>query len=235
MSETQEEGLSALLHETRTFPPPAELAEEANAQAGIYAEADADRIGFWEAQARGLEWAQPWSTRARVGPPLRQVVRGRHAQRRRQLRRPPCRGRAGRPGGLPLGGRAGRHPDHHLCRPAGRGVPGRQRADRARRAGRRQGGHLPAHDPRGRRGHAGLRPPGRAAHGGVRRLLLRRAAQPHPRLRRPLRRHGGRRLPAGRGQRPQAGGRRGAGRMPGRREGARRAAHRPGRGLGRRA
>jgi acetyl-CoA synthetase len=62
VSATQEGGLSALLHETRTFPLPADLAQAANAQAGIYAEADADRIGFWEGQARGLEWAQPWSS-----------------------------------------------------------------------------------------------------------------------------------------------------------------------------
>ncbi len=62
MSETHEEGLSALLHETRTFAPPVELAKQANAQPGIYAEANADRIGFWETQARTLEWAQPWST-----------------------------------------------------------------------------------------------------------------------------------------------------------------------------
>ena len=40
MSETHEESLSALLHETRTFPPPEDLAKEANAQPGIYAEAD---------------------------------------------------------------------------------------------------------------------------------------------------------------------------------------------------
>ena len=196
MSETHEEGLSALLHETRTFVPPADLAKKANAQPGIYAEADADPIGFWEAQARELAWAQALVDGARVGPPLRQVVRRRHPQRRRQLRRPPRRGRPGRPGGLPLGGRAGRHPDHHLRRPVGFGLPGGQRAERARRAGRRQGGHLPADDPRGRRGHAGLRPAGGAAHRGLRRLLGRRAAQPHPRLRRPLRDHRRRRLSA---------------------------------------
>ena len=62
MSETHEEGLSALLHETRTFPPPGDLAKAANAQPGIYAEADKDRIGFWEEQARELDWVQPWST-----------------------------------------------------------------------------------------------------------------------------------------------------------------------------
>ena len=61
MSETREEGLSALLHETRTFAPPEELAKEANAQPGIYAEAAADPIGFWESQAKLLTWAEPWS------------------------------------------------------------------------------------------------------------------------------------------------------------------------------
>ena len=75
------------------------------------------------------------------------------------------------------------------------GEPGRQRADRARRAGRGQGGHLHADDPRDRRGHAGLCPARRAAHGGLRRLLGRRAAGPDPRLRRPLRHHRRRRLP----------------------------------------
>ena len=61
MSETQEEGLSALLNETRTFPPPEGLAKAANAQPGIYAEAQADPLAFWEAQAKRLTWAEPWS------------------------------------------------------------------------------------------------------------------------------------------------------------------------------
>ena len=49
---------------TRPAPsrPPRTWPRQANAQPGIYAEADADRIGFWEAQARDLEWAKPWST-----------------------------------------------------------------------------------------------------------------------------------------------------------------------------
>ena len=54
MSERAEEGLSALLHETRTFAPPEDLANSANAQPGIYAEADADSLAFWEDQARRL-------------------------------------------------------------------------------------------------------------------------------------------------------------------------------------
>jgi acetyl-CoA synthetase len=61
MSESQEQGLSALLHETRIFPPPESLAKDANAQPAIYAEAQADPLGFWEAQAKRLTWAEPWS------------------------------------------------------------------------------------------------------------------------------------------------------------------------------
>ncbi len=61
MGDVHEENLSALLHETRSFPPPEELAKEANAQPGIYAEADGDRLAFWEAQAQRLRWETPWS------------------------------------------------------------------------------------------------------------------------------------------------------------------------------
>ncbi|MGD0747881.1 MAG: acetate--CoA ligase [Acidimicrobiales bacterium] len=61
MSETREEGLSALLHETRTFPPPEDLAKEANAQPGIYEEAEADPLAFWASQAKRLTWDTPWA------------------------------------------------------------------------------------------------------------------------------------------------------------------------------
>ena len=67
MSETQEEGLSALLHETRTFPPPEELAKEANAQPGIYAEAEADPLAFWASQAKRLTWDTPVDARCSSG------------------------------------------------------------------------------------------------------------------------------------------------------------------------
>ncbi|MFK3981533.1 acetate--CoA ligase [Micromonospora sp. NPDC050397] len=56
MSET----LANLLQETREFPPPAELAAAANVTADAYAEAAADRLGFWAEQARRLDWAKPW-------------------------------------------------------------------------------------------------------------------------------------------------------------------------------
>ena len=52
--------LSALLHESRRFPPPPELAAAANAQPGIYEEAAADRLGFWARQADALAWAEPF-------------------------------------------------------------------------------------------------------------------------------------------------------------------------------
>jgi acetyl-CoA synthetase len=56
-----EESLSALLHETRTFAPPGDLAKNANAQPGIYEEAQADPLAFWESQARWLQWESSWT------------------------------------------------------------------------------------------------------------------------------------------------------------------------------
>jgi acetyl-CoA synthetase len=48
--------------EHRTFPPPEELAAHANVDAGIYDEADRDRVAFWEKAARRLTWEQDWDT-----------------------------------------------------------------------------------------------------------------------------------------------------------------------------
>jgi len=55
------ETLSNLMHEERRFPPSPEFAAAAVAQASLYEEAAADRLGFWEAQARELSWATPWT------------------------------------------------------------------------------------------------------------------------------------------------------------------------------
>jgi acetyl-CoA synthetase len=52
--------LDALLTETRRFPPPADLAREANATEATYADAAADRLAWWEEQARALTWTKPW-------------------------------------------------------------------------------------------------------------------------------------------------------------------------------
>ncbi len=55
------ETLANLLAEDRVFPPPPEFAAAANVRAESYEEADADRLGFWEAAALRLSWQQPWS------------------------------------------------------------------------------------------------------------------------------------------------------------------------------
>jgi acetyl-CoA synthetase len=51
-----DEALSNLLHEDRRFPPPADLAANANVTADTYAEAEADVEGFWSKQAKRLSW-----------------------------------------------------------------------------------------------------------------------------------------------------------------------------------
>ncbi|ASW53242.1 acetate--CoA ligase [Plantactinospora sp. KBS50] len=56
MSET----LANLLNETRVFPPPDGLANDANVTAAAYDEAAADRLAFWAKQADRLDWAQRW-------------------------------------------------------------------------------------------------------------------------------------------------------------------------------
>ena len=54
------EALSALLHETRRFPPPSEFAAQANAQPGIYEEAAKGPVAWWETQAERITWETPF-------------------------------------------------------------------------------------------------------------------------------------------------------------------------------
>ena len=54
------EALSALLHETRRFPPPPEFAAQANAQPGIYEEAATDPVAWWATQAERITWDTPF-------------------------------------------------------------------------------------------------------------------------------------------------------------------------------
>ena len=175
MSETQEEGLSALLHETRTFPPPEELAKQANAQPGIYAEAESDPLAFWASQAKQLTWDTPWSDVLEWNLPFAKwFVGGKLNVAVNCVDRHVAAGLGARVAfhweGEPGDTRTITYDDL-----LDHGEPGRQRADRARGAGGGQGGHLHADDPRDGRGHAGLCPARRAPHGGLRRLLGRRA------------------------------------------------------------
>jgi acetyl-CoA synthetase len=56
MSET----LENLSSETRKFPPPAELAANANVKAEDYEVANGDRLAYWATQAERLNWAKKW-------------------------------------------------------------------------------------------------------------------------------------------------------------------------------
>jgi acetyl-CoA synthetase len=46
--------------ESRRFPPPDDLAANANVKADAYEEAARDRLGFWATQAERLTWEKPW-------------------------------------------------------------------------------------------------------------------------------------------------------------------------------
>ena len=60
MSDRGDAALSNLLNEDRVFPPSPEFAAQANATEAMVAEAAADRLGFWQTQARRLSWARDW-------------------------------------------------------------------------------------------------------------------------------------------------------------------------------
>jgi acetyl-CoA synthetase len=55
------ETLENLLNEERRFPPSEDFAANAVAKADLYDAARADRLAFWEDQARALTWAKPWT------------------------------------------------------------------------------------------------------------------------------------------------------------------------------
>jgi acetyl-CoA synthetase len=56
------DALSALLHETRRFPPSPEFAAAARARPGIHQTAAEDPQAFWASQAESLTWAQRWTS-----------------------------------------------------------------------------------------------------------------------------------------------------------------------------
>jgi acetyl-CoA synthetase len=62
--------LSDLLHETRTFPPPAELAANANVTAEAFEAAARDRLAFWESAAERLIWSTRWERTLEWRPPF---------------------------------------------------------------------------------------------------------------------------------------------------------------------
>ena len=61
--------IDTLLSEDRRFPPEPEFAAQANGTRALYEAAAKDRLGFWEDQARQLDWMQPWSKVLDWNPP----------------------------------------------------------------------------------------------------------------------------------------------------------------------
>ena len=66
-----DEALSNLSHENRRFPPPPDLAAQANVTEQTFTEADADDVAFWGEQAARLSWAiEPTQTLDWSNPPF---------------------------------------------------------------------------------------------------------------------------------------------------------------------
>jgi acetyl-CoA synthetase len=61
--------LDTLLSEQRRFPPPAEFAARALGRPELYQKAKADRLKFWEDEARSLDWIAPWTRVLEWTPP----------------------------------------------------------------------------------------------------------------------------------------------------------------------
>ena len=72
-----ERTIEALLQERRTFPPPDDFVEQANASdPSIYAEAERDPEGWWESQAERLDWFERWDTVHEWTPPFQKWFLG---------------------------------------------------------------------------------------------------------------------------------------------------------------
>ena len=54
------DSIENLSSENRTFAPSAEFVAQANADASMYAEADRNRLAFWDQQAEALVWEKKW-------------------------------------------------------------------------------------------------------------------------------------------------------------------------------
>ena len=61
--------IDTLLTEDRRFRPSPEFVAQANGTRATYEDGARDRIGFWEAQARQLDWIRPWSKALEWTPP----------------------------------------------------------------------------------------------------------------------------------------------------------------------
>ncbi len=234
--EGQRQAIEALLEERRVFPPPAAFRERARvSDESLYAEAEADPVGFWMSRALSeLTWyREPTQALDDSNPPFfKWFADGELNASVNCL-------------------------DRHLAAGGGDktayiwvGEPGDERvisyrelhdevnrlANVLRDLGVKQGRprrDLPRHGARAADGAPGLRAHRRRALGDLRRLLGAVARRAHQRRRVRGADHGRRRLAQGRDRAAQGGRRRGAGRLPDDRARARRAPHRARDRLGR--
>ena len=115
-----------------TYPPSDEFAAQANATAELYREAEDDRLAFWAEQANRLSWETPftevldWSE----APFAKWFVGGKLNVAYNCVDRHVEAGNGDRVAIHWEGEPVGDSRDADLRRPAGRGVQGRQRADR---------------------------------------------------------------------------------------------------------
>ncbi|MEI8066247.1 MAG: acetate--CoA ligase [Actinomycetes bacterium] len=58
---TSHDAVENLSNESRTFPPSPEFVAQANATPALFNQARADRLAFWEEQAKSLYWTAPWT------------------------------------------------------------------------------------------------------------------------------------------------------------------------------
>ena len=190
--------IDALLSEDRVFPPSAAFREQANVARRLGLRAGGTRPrGVLGVVRRGTRVVAALGHGARVEPAAREVVRRRHAQRQRQLPRPPRPTTARRnKAALIWEGEPGDSRDADLLAAAPRGEPLRQRPEGARRPPRRPRGHLHADGARAAGRDARVRPDRRRAQRRLRRLQRRVAARPDQRRAGQGARHGRRRLPA---------------------------------------
>ena len=155
------DALRTCSHEDRRFEPPAELAAHANVDGPTpTTRPTPDRLAFWAKQAERLTWARAVGRRSSTGATRRSRSGSSAASSTSPYNCVDRHVEAGHGDQVAFHweGEPGRHPHDHLRRAQGRGLPGGQRADRARRAGRRPGRDLHADDPRDGRRDAGLRP-----------------------------------------------------------------------------
>ena len=190
------EEIEALLAENRHFPPPAEFAAQARVNSPeIYAEAAADLEGFWAKEAGKLDWFEPWDTVLDWQAPYAKWFDGGKINVSYNcLDRHVIAGKGdrvayyweGEPGDYRVITYQELLDDVSRCANALKAL-----GIRPRRSGR----HLHADDPRARRRNARLHPNRRAAHRGVRRLLVHRAFRSDQRCAGQSGHHRGRRIP----------------------------------------